>query len=219
MTLTARFNAHAYTDGFESGTLTALPWTSGGNLPWQVTGDVVSFGQFAARSGAITNSQSSILSLTNFISGGGVGSFDYKVSSEEGFDFLEFYLNGFLQQRWSGEAGWATYQFAIPAGPTSLEWRYAKDAIGSAGLDAAFIDNLDLPVLAPSLRLLNPTRNGFQIQYQGPDNQSVRVEASTELTAWQTVYSTNGVNNNALIQFADPEAQNLPLRFYRAVSP
>jgi len=74
--------------------------------------------------------------------------FDYKVSSETNWDWLEFYLNGRLLQRWSGEAGWATYQFSVLAGTNVFQWRYTKDPIGSAGLDAAFIDNLDLPQLA-----------------------------------------------------------------------
>ena len=72
----------------------------------------------------------------------------------------------------------------------------------------------------PSLELANPTSTtGFQIQYQGPDNQTVQVQATTNLSSWQMVFSTNGVNNGAVIQFADPLAPNLPLRFYRAVAP
>src|SRR5205814_3470911 len=97
----------------------------------------VSFGQSAVRSGAITNGESSTLTLT-ILSGDGVGSFDYRVSSETNWDWLEFYVNGVPdssppRQRWSGEVGWATYQFRVPAGTNVLVWRYIKDPTGSAG--------------------------------------------------------------------------------------
>jgi len=36
MTLTASFQPHAFTDDFETGTLTKLPWTVSGNSPWLV---------------------------------------------------------------------------------------------------------------------------------------------------------------------------------------
>ena len=218
MTLTAHFGPRPVTDGFESGDLSALAWTTSGNQPWVVQNSIVSSGAYAARSGAIASGQSSILLLTN-ITATGVGSFDYKVSSETNFDSLQFYLNGDLLQTWSGEAGWATYQFALQSGTNTFEWRYVKDPVTSAGLDAAFIDNLDLPRVSTSLRLLNPSYTGFQIEYQGEGNQGVRVEASTDLLSWQTVFSTNGVNNGSVIPFADPQASTLPLRFYRAVSP
>ncbi len=220
--ISARFRAHVFTEGFESGTLTALAWTTGADKPWSVETNVVSFGQYAAGSGAITDGQSSVLSLTINCSNG-VGSFDYKVSSETNFDKLEFYLNGAPGlsqpvQSWSGEVGWATFQFAVPAGTNTLLWRYAKDASVSAGLDAAFIDNLDLPLLATSLQLLNPTAGGFHVQFQGSSAQTVRIQGSTDLSSWQTLATTN-LANGEVIEFTDPQAYGLPLRFYRAVSP
>ncbi|HUL51342.1 MAG TPA: protease pro-enzyme activation domain-containing protein, partial [Candidatus Nitrosotalea sp.] len=185
VTLTASFQVAPVTDGFESGSFSALPWVSAGARPWTVETNVVSFGQYAAQSGAITDNQFSSLSV-QVNSTGGTGSFDYKVSSEANWDLLTFYLNGVPQKAWSGEAGWATYLFQIPAGLVTLEWRYSKDASTSMGLDAAFIDNVNLPVVATSLQLVNPTTTGFQIQVQGPPNQTVLVQSSTNLTTWRT---------------------------------
>jgi len=127
-------------------------------------------------------------------------------------------LNGNLLQGWSGEVGWANYQFGVPAGTNTFDWRYVKDAFGNSGLDAAFIDNLELPLVAPSLRLSNTTATGFQVQFQGSSPQSVRIQGSTDLTAWQTLATTN-LANGAVFQFTDPQAPNYPFRFYRAVSP
>ena len=127
-------------------------------------------------------------------------------------------MNGNRLQSWSGEVGWANYQFTVPAGTNTFEWRYSKDSFQSFGLDAAFIDNLDLPLAAPSLRLLNPTADGFQVEFQGTSTQSVRIQGSTDLTTWQTLSTTN-LANGTVIQFTDPQAPNSLRRFYRAVSP
>jgi hypothetical protein len=112
--------------------------------------------------------------------------------------------------RWSGESGWATYQFSVAAGTNVFQWRYTKDAIGSAGVDTAFIDNLDLPQIATTLRLLNPTLGGFQLQFQTPRTQSVRIQGSTDLDSWQDI-STIVLSNGAFFQFSDPQAPNYPL--------
>jgi hypothetical protein len=53
------------------------------------------YGGSAAQSGAIANSQSAWLQTT--VVGPGTLSFYWKVSSEAGYDFLEFYIDGVLQ--------------------------------------------------------------------------------------------------------------------------
>jgi hypothetical protein len=160
-------------------------------------------------------------------SGGGVGSFDYRVSSETNWDWLEFYVNGVPGastplQRWSGELDWATYQFPVLPGTNTLVWRYVKDSAASFGSDAAFIDNVDIPpvpAIPTSLRLLNPTVGGFQIQFQGPASQSVRIQGSTNLVSWQDI-STIVLSNGSTVQYTDPQASNYPsFRFYRAITP
>jgi len=60
---------------------------------------------------------------------------------------------------------------------------------------------------------------GFQLEFNGPSAQSVRIQGSTNLASWQDI-STNVLSNGAIIQFTDPQAANYPFyRFYRAVSP
>ena len=217
VTLAARFQAHEFTDGFESGGLTFLPWVTTGSQPWTVANSVVAIGQYAARSGVIGDDQNSILTLTR-ATGSGVGSFDYKVSSETNWDRLEFSINGIAQQRWSGEVGWATYQFSVVAGTNTFEWIYRKDPSDSFGLDAAFIDNLVLPLNASSLRLMNPTGAGFQVEYEGDGIQSVRIQCSTDLKTWTTLTTVN-VAAGATVQFTDKQSSSVPSRYYRAVSP
>jgi len=215
--LTAVFELIPLSDGFELGNFLELPWTSSGNAPWIVQNQVVAFGQFAARSGAIGNSQSSRLNLS-VNSSGGPASFDYKVSSEPTWDQLTFLVNGAAQQSWSGEAGWASYSFTIPAGLVNLEWRYQKDASSSLGQDAAFVDNVKLPLVPTSLQLINPTTTGFQIQAQCQPNQALLVQSSTNLVTWRT--DATNVATGSVIQFNYPQpAGNRTRRFYRVVAP
>ena len=200
MDISASFSTQPVSDGFESGNLAQLPWvTSGpavGNAPWFVQTNVSSLGGFAARSGVITNNQTSSLILTtNFHAG--VGTFDYRVSSEENWDWLRFYVNGVLQQQWSGEVAWSSYSFAVPDGTNTLEWTYSKDTLNSSGLDAAFIDNVSLPlgsvVLPPRLSFRREGGMNY-VDLSGQVNNTYVFEASGDLKTWQPV-STNTTAN------------------------
>jgi len=70
-------------------------------------------------------------------------SFDYKVSSEQNYDFLNVYLNGERVIHISGETDYANYTKTFDA-PTTIEikFEYTKDVSTSAGNDAGFIKNL-----------------------------------------------------------------------------
>ena len=221
--ITAHFRPAGFTDGFESGGLTSLGWTTTGNLPWIVQTNSVAAGTFAARSGAIGNSQTSSLLLNgNFRAGN--GSFSYRVSSETTWDVFSFYLDGVLQQQWSGNGSWSPYSFSLTAGAHSLEWRYAKDSDLAVGLDAAFIDNVNLPVVVPvnastpaHLTAHRQTDGTTYLDLTGQTNQLYWVQFSTNLVTWQT-FSTN-VLVTGFAHVPDPASLSSPVRFYRAVSP
>jgi hypothetical protein len=216
VTLTARFSLRQFTDGFETGNFSALNWTFGGSAPWVVQTNKVSLGQFAARSGAITNSQRTSLVLS-MNTAAGLGSFDFSVSSEAGWDWLEFYVNGALSQRWSGEVDWRPHVFALTAGTNVLEWRYAKDFSISLGLDAAFIDNVDLPLTPTAFGPLAVSSSGTTVRLQAQRNHTYVIQASSDLKSWQPISTNMAVNG--VIQIMDPHASDYPVRFYRAVLP
>ncbi|MBI5239353.1 MAG: right-handed parallel beta-helix repeat-containing protein [Elusimicrobia bacterium] len=138
----------AVSDGFESGDFAALPWVMGGNVPWG-TAATAHTGSFAARSGyPIYDYQSSFLQLTLNVTAPGDIGFWRKVSSEYGWDFLKFYIDGVLQDQWSGELDWGLAAYAVTAGVHTFKWEYAKDGWTSMGQDAAFIDNISLPAFS-----------------------------------------------------------------------
>lgn len=64
-------------------------------------------------------------------------SFDFSVSSEQNYDFLEFYVDGQLRDRWSGEIERQTVHYALTNSPYTFEWRYIKDGSISSGEDRA----------------------------------------------------------------------------------
>lgn len=133
-------------DGFPTGGAIPSGWVqpSGSSAPWVVTNDAVYAGTLSLKSGIIISSQKSEVSYTaNF--GAGNVSFARKVSSEPNFDFLEFYIDGVLQNRWSGELDWAVVSFPISAGTHTLLWRFVKNGSVTSGSDAAWIDSVQLP--------------------------------------------------------------------------
>jgi hypothetical protein len=218
MSITGSFGPMVFSDGFETGDLSKLPWVTGLiDYTWQVQTNVVCTGQYAARSYPITDSQSSSLFLTgNF--GAGIGSFDYLVSSEKYWDIFSFYVDGVLQQQWSGEVGWANFAFPLSAGIHTLEWSYVKDPSFSSGLDAAFIDNVNLPPIVgggpPQVGSLVFSNGTFQLTISSPALSTI-IQASTNLASpnWVNVFT-----GTPPFTYTD-SATNYPSRFYRAVGP
>lgn len=222
MTVTATFVPVTFTDGFETGDFGQVAWTTSGNVPWIVTNQSASAGTWAARSGAMTDNQVSSLILSTNFQAGNV-SFDYRVSSEPLYDYLKFSLDGVEVQRWSGEAGWATFALPVTAGAHTLRWDYVKDSTLRDGLDAAFLDNVNLPFGLPVdettpavLEIVRLPNGTLVIEIQGQPGREYQIQASTNLTSWTTIASE--VASGGVIQYSDPETGSHSVRFYRAVA-
>jgi hypothetical protein len=117
---------------------TSLAWTTGGDANWYGQNTVYYYGGDAARSGAITHNQSSWIQTT--VTGPGTLTFYWKVSSESGWDFLRFYIDGVEQTRISGEVNWTQKTYSIASGSHTLKWAYTKDGSVSSGSDAGWLD-------------------------------------------------------------------------------
>lgn len=122
-----------------------LPWTTGGDAPWAGETTMAYDGVDAAQSGAITNAQTSWVE-TSF-SGESQVTFWWKVSSEQGGDFLTVYVDGAAQSGAaapiSGEVDWTPVTlYVLGAGTHTLRWEYKKDAndINPVGSDSAWLD-------------------------------------------------------------------------------
>lgn len=139
--------AECYEEGFETGTLTSLPWATGSPpANWATATDYMHTGSYSARSGAIGNSQTTYLQVTLNRGSAGNVSFYRKVSSESGYDKLRFYIDGVEKFNWSGNLDWAsTSLYPVSAGSHVYRWEYTKDSSGSIGSDAAWIDDIVFP--------------------------------------------------------------------------
>jgi hypothetical protein len=112
---------------------------TGGDEYWKGQRRTYYYGGDAAQSGTIGDNQSSMLSLT--CSGPGTLYFYWKVSSEAGWDYLQFYADGVLQTRVSGAMDWTAQSKQLTgSGSHTFEWRYVKDGIVSSGSDCGWVD-------------------------------------------------------------------------------
>ena len=101
-------------------------------------------GVYSARSGDISDSDSTNLEFTGVMSNGTV-SFAYNVSSEANFDFLTFSIDGVQLAQWSGSQS-GNFSTPVSLGQHTLKWTYVKDGSVSVGSDAAWIDDVIVPL-------------------------------------------------------------------------
>lgn len=134
-------------EDWETGTLDQFDWQTGGNASWSVVQNQAWEGSWCARSGSFPNNGSSTLSITLDVVAGGQISFFRKVSSEAGYDFLEFHIDNTLTGAWSGEAGWEQVTYDVSQGTHTFEWIYSKDYYASEGSDCGWIDFIRFPPL------------------------------------------------------------------------
>ncbi len=121
---------------------TTLSFTTGGSSSWVGQASTTHDGVDAAQSGVLGNSQTNWLQTT--VSGTGTISFWWYVSSEQGYDFLEFLIDGSVVASMSGTNNvWTSKSFDIStSGTHTLQWRYRKDGSQYRGLDAGFVDQV-----------------------------------------------------------------------------
>ncbi len=69
--------------------------------------------------------------------------FEYNVSSEEGYDVFSFFADGFVEiDEASGETGWVTFSKTFLPGTHTLTWKYEKDQTRSEGRDNVMIQTM-----------------------------------------------------------------------------
>ena len=130
---------------------TATATLNSPDFGWAVDGDGAWFTQTAVshamdgaamQSGAIGHNQQSVLSAT--VTGPAFVRFWWKVSSEQGYDFLRVLLDDSEQHAISGEVDWQRRLLVIPAGTHTLQWGYEKNGSWSEGEDCGWLDQVSL---------------------------------------------------------------------------
>lgn len=134
----------------------AANWQNGStNAAWFGQGEVHHDSDAAARSGRIGNRKSSVLETS--VVGPGTLSFWWRVSCEEGYDFLRFLVDdqpANTAPKLTGEVDWQEQVIPVSAGRHTLRWIYEKDASVAVGEDAGWVDEVrflpDPPVISLS---------------------------------------------------------------------
>ena len=132
------------TENFEGGTFPPQNWTTGGDADWHEDSSIKYSGAFSAASGDVNDSQSSWLGRNYTFANDDTIMFYWKVSSEEYYDYLRFYIDDVEVASISGEVNWTKASIPVTAGAHTLKWSYEKDESESLGSDTGWIDNISL---------------------------------------------------------------------------
>ncbi len=132
-------------EDWETGDFYKFPWTMSGNADWTMETNDPYEGLFSAKSGDISDSQTSSLEITfNIVSDGEI-TFYRKVSSEGNWDYLRFFIDANQMDQWSGNISWGMVSFPVTEGTHTFKWQYYKDGSVSSGEDCAWIDYIIFP--------------------------------------------------------------------------
>ena len=170
------------TDSFERDQINdgSLTYTNGA-IPWSIVLAGAHSGSKCLVSASGNNSATSQIDITIDYSEPFEFSFWYKVSSESGYDYFYFYLDGEQILSKSGTVAWTQYTTTLSAGSHTLSWRYTKDSGVASGSDCAWIDDVVLP-----MNMVLPGGNSSVVVYRND------IELAT-VPATQTSYTDEGL--------------------------
>ena len=122
---------------------TELSWTTGaiGGAGWFGQANTYYYGSDAVQSGTVSSNNNSWIQTT--VTGPGTLKFCWKVSSEAGWDYLYFYIDGVIKEGISGNSDWHQRSYGISSGSHTVKWRYAKDGSVNSGSDCGWLDKVE----------------------------------------------------------------------------
>jgi len=184
-------------EDFETGNFSRYDWEMNSATPWLVSGSGVFNGLYSAVSGTVQHMESSSIAISFNVTVDDSISFYRKVSSEAGFDKLEFFIDDIRKAEWSGELHWAKVVFAVPQGVHKFKWEYNKDYSSSSGQDRCWIDDIVFPPVSAVVSV-----------EENPVNQMQRHEELTIIP--------NPCKEKALVRFFLGKASVVSLSIYNS---
>lgn len=149
---------------FPDGGVMPYGWFKPGDAgnTWKVTKSDAYEGARSLVSGKPADGKTSAVAYRSNFKAGTL-SFYLKVSSEQGFDFARFYIDG-VQQVFeaansatglSGDTDWVPVSIPITAGNHTFKWTYEKDDSYGGLEDAAWLDGVSLPETTQEIAVAN----------------------------------------------------------------
>lgn len=215
------FTVGLVVENFETGNFNAYPWQFSGSSPWVITTSAPYEGTYCSKSGTISHNQTSTMFLMLNVAAPGNISFARKVSSEPSYDFLKFYIDGILQDQWSGAVAWGEVSYPVSAGNHTFTWEYYKDQNTSNGSDCAWVDYIIFPGLAPPAPSIDVTPLsmdfgqvfvGDQLTKQLSITNSGTAELTGDVTT-PTGYTVGSAKNTVTFTLQPGQAANYDVTF------
>jgi hypothetical protein len=186
-----------------------LTWTTGGSGDWFDQTGTSYYDDDALQSGNIGNSQSTYVQTV--VTGPGLLSFWWKVSSEWYYDSLNFYIDGVFQTSIAGDVDWTQLTYTIPEGTHGLKWTYEKDSCCINGSDCGWLDKVEFAAL-PEIGLDRSQLTFGTLVGSTPGNQTFSISNKTDSTlnwtittdkSWLTCSPTSGTDSGTVTVSAD----------------
>lgn len=218
---------------FETNDFSMYPWTMSGDAPWVTTTENPYEGSYCSRSGVIANNDTSTMEITMYVTAADSIRFMRKVSSEEDWDFLSFYIDNVKVGAWSGLSGWERQAYPVGTGYRTFKWSYEKDVVVADNLDRVWVDAIQFPPGSLSVGVQsvsnasndlsgypNPFSDAATIVYSLKENadvrlslfnamgQEVQVLANGSQAAGTHAYTVNGNELAAGVYYCRLQAGN-----------
>jgi hypothetical protein len=178
-------------EDYETNDFTQFPWVTSGSLPWFTTTDNAYDDTYCSKSGAVTSNQMSVMSITLNVLNNDSISFYRAVSSEQNYDFLNFYIDNQLQGQWSGEQNWTRIAYAVTQGVHTFKWEYKKDYVVDDGSDCAWVDNVIFPPHNNATSIIENSSAASVSVFPNPVNDMATVNFSIDTESDVTLYVTD----------------------------
>ena len=175
-------------EDYETGDFSNYAWVNDPVYPWVIDIDTVYEGVHSSKSASgLPDGEVSHLDINIDVTAPGDISFFKFVSSEQDYDFLQFYVDGNKQGEWSGiDNAWSFVSFPITVGNHDLEWEYDKDGSSTDGQDCAWIDYIVFPPINLGSTAImdtqidfeifpNPTMGSFNLTFNDAKNHGVEI--------------------------------------------
>ena len=178
-------NDHILTIGtvletFESADFNFLEWEHGGVTPWFITSEEAHDGTYCAQAGQVERNQTSELRINADVLTDAEISFFFKTSTVYHKDYLAFYIDGVMQDFWSGDIDWTQVSFSIPSGSHEFMWLYKKKTTSATGSSNVWIDDITFPRASIITQTAEPATPAQASLYPNPCRGSFNVELVKE---------------------------------------